>query len=41
VPVAGSPGGVDVTGLAVVYLEADDLGAAFKVIGVCGEPFDR
>jgi hypothetical protein len=29
-----------VAGLAVVYLEADDLGAALKVIGTCGKPFD-
>jgi len=30
-----------VVGLAVVYLEADDLGAALKVIGTCGKPCDR
>ena len=27
--------------LAVAYLEADDLGAAFKLIGTSDEPFDR
>jgi hypothetical protein len=27
--------------LAIVYLEADDLGAAFKLIGRSDEPFDR
>jgi hypothetical protein len=27
--------------LAIVYLEADDLGAAFKLIGTSDEPFDR
>jgi hypothetical protein len=30
-----------VAGLAVVYLEADDLVAALKVIGTCGKPCDR
>ena len=32
-----SPGG----DLAVVYLEADDLGAAFTVLGTSPDPFDR
>lgn len=27
--------------LAVVYLEVDDPGAAFKLIGTCDEPFGR
>ena len=27
--------------LAIVYLKADDLGAAFKLIGTSDEPFDR
>ena len=27
--------------LAVVYLQADDLGAAFKLLGSSDEPFDR
>jgi hypothetical protein len=29
---------VDVAGLAVAYLEAGDLGAAFKLTGTCEEP---
>jgi hypothetical protein len=32
------PGGGDV---AVVYLEADDLAAAFTILGTSVEPFDR
>jgi len=28
-------------GLAVVYLEADDLVAALEAIGTCGKPCDR
>jgi len=30
-----------VAGRAVAYAEADDLGAAFRLIGTCEEPFDR
>jgi len=30
-----------VADLAVAHLEADDLGAAFKLIGTCDEPFGR
>jgi len=30
-----------VGGLAAVYLGADDLGAAPKVIGTCSKPFGR
>ena len=32
-----TPGG----DLAVVYLEADDLGTAFRMLGTSPEPFDR
>ena len=28
-------------GVAVVYLEADDLAAAFTIVGTSAEPFDR
>jgi hypothetical protein len=30
-----------VADLGVVYLKADDLGAAFKLIGTCDEVFGR